>query len=82
MGNVPWINLTSGKKVIAGTASADAADLQLLGRLVEAGEFKPVIDRRYPFEEAVAAHRYADEGRKKGNVILELVQESKLAVTN
>ncbi len=79
---IPWINLTSDKKVIAGTASADAADLQLLGRLVEAGEFKPVIDRRYPFEEAVAAHRYADEGRKKGNVILELVQESKLAVTN
>lgn len=77
---IPWINLTSGKKVIAGTATADAADLQFIASLVEAGEFKPVIDRRYPFEQAVAAHRYVDTGRKKGNVILEFVQESKLAL--
>jgi NADPH:quinone reductase-like Zn-dependent oxidoreductase len=71
---IPWINLTSGKKVIAGTASADAADLQFIASLVEAGEFKPAIDRRYPFEQAVAAHCYVDEGRKKGNVILTLIR--------
>ena len=67
---IPWINIMSGKKVVAGTATACAKDLQLIASLVEGGEFKPVIDRRYPFEQVVAAHRYVDEGRKKGNVIL------------
>jgi NADPH:quinone reductase-like Zn-dependent oxidoreductase len=61
-----------GKKVIAGVATARTEDMNCLAELARTGEFKPVIDRSYPFESAVAAHAYVDGGRKKGNVVLTL----------
>lgn len=75
---VPWVSLTSSKKVIAGPAAERAEDLRFLAGLAEAGEFKPVIDRRYSFEQIVEAHQYVDTGRKKGNVVITLEQKNKI----
>jgi NADPH:quinone reductase-like Zn-dependent oxidoreductase len=49
--------------------------LRFLAGLAEAGEFKPVIDRCYPFEQIAEAHSYVDTGRKKGNVVITLVHD-------
>jgi NADPH:quinone reductase-like Zn-dependent oxidoreductase len=67
---IPWTRLTSNRKVIGGTARAKESDLRFLADLAERGEYKAVIDRRYPFDEIVEAHRYVDTGRKRGSVVV------------
>jgi len=47
-------------------------DLALLKPLLESGTVKPIIDRRYPFERIADAHRYVEQGHKKGNVVVAL----------
>jgi NADPH:quinone reductase-like Zn-dependent oxidoreductase len=66
----PLVSLGSGKRVIPVPARPRAEDLRFLARLAESGSFKPVIDRLYPFERIVEAHRYVDTGRKRGNVVV------------
>lgn len=66
----PWHTMTSDKKVVAGPAEERVEYQHQLAELAVSGKFLPVIDRCYPFEQMVDAHRYVDQGRKKGNVVI------------
>jgi NADPH:quinone reductase-like Zn-dependent oxidoreductase len=53
-------------------ASESLKQLELIKELWEKGAYKAVVDKTFPFDKVVEAHRYVDAGRKKGNVVLKI----------
>lgn len=62
-----------GRRAKLGIARYRQEDLLRLRELIEAGEYRPVIDRTYALEDVVEATRYVETGQKTGNVVLGVV---------
>jgi NADPH:quinone reductase-like Zn-dependent oxidoreductase len=54
----------------SGSPQTTLDGMRLFADLLAAGKFKPVIDRCYPLDQIIEAHRYVDTGHKRGNVII------------
>jgi NADPH:quinone reductase-like Zn-dependent oxidoreductase len=62
-----WIG---DKRSTIGVARYRKEDVELVKKLIEAGEYRAIIDRRYPLDDVVEATRYVETGQKTGNVVL------------
>jgi NADPH:quinone reductase-like Zn-dependent oxidoreductase len=68
-----WARWSSDKNVIVWvprTMGRQAEDFAFLERLIEEGDVKAILDRRFPLEQANDAYLYVAQGHKKGHVIL------------
>ncbi|OHD54581.1 MAG: alcohol dehydrogenase [Spirochaetes bacterium GWF1_51_8] len=71
----PWISRKGGKKLSAWSAKLSREDLDVLGKLIEAGKVKPVIDRTYLLSRTADAFRYYAEGHANGKIVIRMEHE-------
>ena len=65
-----WARITGAGTVIAAASRTKPGDADLFKSLIEAGELRTVIDRRFAFDQIADAHRLAESGHKRGHALV------------
>lgn len=60
---------------------ANGDQLREIGRLIDSGIIRPVVDRVFPFESTNEAMAYVEKGRAKGKVVVKVIWKSPLDLT-
>jgi NADPH:quinone reductase-like Zn-dependent oxidoreductase len=66
----PILSLFTGQRLTSLASKENAADLDELRGLLEAGKVTPEIDRTFPLEETVVAVRWFTDGHAHGKVVI------------
>jgi NADPH:quinone reductase-like Zn-dependent oxidoreductase len=66
------MRLTSGKRIAGGFSQSDRVKLRTITDLVDRGALRPVSDRVYALTQLADAHRYVEQGHKRGSVVVEV----------
>lgn len=67
-----WFGIMRSRKVIFPIPKINKENTQYIKSMIEAGAYKPMIDRAYPLNEIVEATKYVETGQKVGNVVIEI----------
>jgi NADPH:quinone reductase-like Zn-dependent oxidoreductase len=70
-----WCALTRSKKLVFPIPKSTKAFVEWLAARIEAGQFRAVIDRKYPLEDIVEAYRYVETRQKTGIVVIDVAPE-------
>ena len=65
-----WTSLVGSKKVMCVLSPQKPEELHAVSKMIEEGKLKSIIDETFPLDKAAEAHKYVEQGNKKGNVVI------------
>ncbi len=72
-----WSSVTGSNRVVIPLPKISNGFVDFLKARMEAGEFRAVVDRHYPFDEIADAYRYVETGQKTGIVVIDIMKSGK-----